>query len=167
MDGLEIVRAGVGDAALLGRMHALGWRATYRGIATDAFLAGFTPEKRAAFFARILPETHNEHYLLYWQGEPAGMMAVGPSDEAAGSGELHALYLLPDCQGRGIGRAAMDFAAERLKAMGFGDMVLTVISENHRAIRFYTCYGFVPDGPEEAFDMGREVMERRYRCLLP
>lgn len=167
MSGLDIRPAGVNDAAELGRIHALAWRAAYRGIATDAFLDGFTPEKRGAFFARILPGTVNEHYLLYMAGVAVGMLAIGPVQEETeathGCGEVHALYLLPEGIGRGIGAGALQFAVERLRALGFGDIVLTVLSENARARAFYERFGFAPDSAEEPFDMGRPVMELRYR----
>lgn len=165
---VTIRRAGLEDAATLGKLHSLGWRAAYQGIMPDAFLAGFTPEKRAAFFTRILPATANEHYLLFRDDIPIGMLAIGPSDDPCPNeppwGEVHALYLLPEAWGQGIGRKAMDFALRRLHALGYGDTTLTVLSDNHRALRFYRRYGFLADGAEEPFEVGGiSLMERRYR----
>lgn len=161
------MRACVRDAARLGALHSAGWRAAYAGIATQVFLDAFSPGARAAFFQRILPVTANEHYLIRVDGEDVGMMALGRSDDVdAGGrpcGELFALYLLPAWWGRGIGAQAMRFALNRLGALGYGDTLLEVVSENERAIRFYRRFGFVPDSAEEPFDMGRPVMERRYR----
>lgn len=162
---LRIVRAGLGDAQALGRMHSLAWRGAYTGLVPGGYLEGFTPRKRAAYFERMLDEGRNEQYLLYWRGEACGMLALGPAAEPglAGCGEVHALYLLPAFYRRGIGRAAMDFALARLGALGLGDTVLTVLSGNERARAFYGSLGFVPDGEEEEIELGEVLMERRYR----
>lgn len=169
-EALVIRRAGVEAAEMLGRIHALAWQAAYRGIAAEEFLQDFTPQRRTAFFQRILPDTKNEHYLLEWQGKPVGMLALGPQEEGEVDGrrcgEVIALYLLPEHVGQGIGKRTLHFALDRLRALGFADAVLTVLSENTRALRLYRSFGFVPDGEEEPFWMGRPVMERRYRCRL-
>lgn len=162
-----LLRAGVDDAARLGALHSAGWRAAYAGIATEDFLRSFSPEARTAYFQRILLVTANEHYLICVDGEDAGMMALGASADVDAHGrpcgELIALYLLPAHWGCGIGSKAMHFALSRLGELGCGDTLLEVLSENERAIRFYSKFGFVPDSPEEPFDMGRPVMERKYR----
>lgn len=159
--------AGPEDAAILGRIHAAGWQSAYRGIASDDFLDRFTPEAREAYFARILPATCNEHYLICDDGEPVGMLALGPADDDGGSdansGELIALYLLAKAQGKGLGIAAITFAADRLRALGYANITTTVVLKNERARRFYLRHGFVADGPVEPFRMGHTVWERRYR----
>lgn len=166
-EGLRIVLAGLEDAALLGRIHAQAWQDAYKGIIPDAYLAGFTPEKRAAFFARILPVTANENYLLYLRDEPIGMLCVGPvyeqEPETEGCGEVQAIFLLKPAWGQGIGLAAMDFAIARLHTLGYQDIVLTVLSDNRRARRFYERYGFVPDGEKEPIVLGIPLPELRYR----
>lgn len=166
-EAFTIRRAGVSDAPELGRIHSLAWRHAYKGIASDAFLEAFTPEKRAAFFARIIPKSAAEQYLLYDGEDPIGLLALGPATEdvpeGANWGEVIALYLLPEGIGRGLGSQAMRFALDRLGTLGFGDTVLTVLSDNARAIRFYTSFGFAPDGDEETIELGRTLLERRYR----
>lgn len=167
MEGIIFTRATPADAARLGRVHSACWRAAYAGIATDAFLEAFTPEARAAFFARILPVTPNEHYLIEVDGADAGMIAIGAAgdDDIAGQdcGELIALYLLPAYWSRGIGAAAMDFSLARLRALGYGDTVLTVLCDNTRARRFYARYGFEPDSGPEPIELGVTLLEMQYR----
>ena len=61
-------------------------------------------------------------------------------------GELFAIYVRPDCWGRGVGLALMHEARTRLQRDGFGEVVLWVIEGNRRAIGFYERLGFVRDG---------------------
>lgn len=162
-------RAAAADAALIGRLHAECWQAAYRGIVPDAYLAAFTPEKRAAFFARILPTTKNKNYILRVDGEPVGMLAFGPVDEEelpGGFAEIQALYLLPAYWGKGIGSQAMRFALARLTEEGYRGVVLWVLCDNMRARRFYQRHGFAYDGAREPITLGKELMEMRCRRLL-
>src|SRR4051794_10922273 len=46
--------ATVADAPALGRVHVTSWRQTYAGIVPAAFLAGLSPENRAATWAHRL-----------------------------------------------------------------------------------------------------------------
>ncbi len=169
MPTLDFRRATPADAETLGALHSALWRAAYTGIVPDAYLQAFTPEKRTAFFARTLPVTPNENYILSLGGEPAGMLAIGPTNDErpeTGFGEIHALYLFPEHWGHGHGRRAMNFALERLRSHGFTAVSLWVLEENARARRFYEAYGFLPDGAREPITLGRELMELRYTVSL-
>ena len=55
---------------------------------------------------------------------------------------LNKLYLLPDEQGRGLGREALVHVAERAQALGVDAVELNVNKQNHRAIRTYERAGF-------------------------
>lgn len=160
--GFEIRRATDDDAPALGRIHSAAWRQAYRDILPPAFLEGFSPERRAAYFARVLRESKSEQYLLLVRNEPRGLLAIGPAGEVEGAGEVHALYLLEDAIGHGYGRAAMDYAVHRLRALGFSRIVLTVLEDNARARRFYARYGFVPERGTMPITLGITVQERRY-----
>ena len=78
-------------------------------------------------------------------GEPVGFVAFD-------NNELHALYVLPELWGRGIGRDLLAAAGDVSE--------LWVLESNERARRFYERFGWAPDGS------GREVhgvLELRYR----
>lgn len=164
---LTIDRASIEDAKTLGYIHAQSWKDAYHTLLPESFWTTFTPQTRAAFFARILASSQNEQYILRADGVSAGMLSLGAAaDEdlqGTACGEIIALYLLAPYYGKGIGRKAMDFALSRLRALGYDDIVLTVLLDNDRARRFYARCGFVYDGHEEPIDLGRTLMECRYR----
>ncbi|MCB0082289.1 MAG: GNAT family N-acetyltransferase, partial [Caldilineaceae bacterium] len=68
--------------------------------------------------------------------------------------ELHALYVLPEYQGQGIGH--------RLLTAAGAVSALWVLKENHAARRFYAAHGWAPDGTER---MAFGVVEMRYQRL--
>ncbi|MEO7131548.1 MAG: GNAT family N-acetyltransferase [Dermatophilaceae bacterium] len=92
--------------------------------------------------------------VLTWQGEPLGMVsATGPDDQ--GRIELISMWIAPRARGRGVGdeavRQVLAWAQQRHPV---SRVVLSVVTDNDRAIHLYERHGFVdagpsPDGPGE------------------
>jgi ribosomal protein S18 acetylase RimI-like enzyme len=55
---------------------------------------------------------------------------------------LDELYVLPDCRGRGVGRALLEQAVTAAREMGCAAMDLEVDQEHARAERLYARTGF-------------------------
>lgn len=147
-----------------GRLHALSWRSVYRGILPDDFLEQeYTPEKRTAALRKSWENRSNEQfYIVYVDGVPAGMLAFCPTEDA-NVGDVKGLYLLPPFQGQGFGRALMDWALEKLKALGCREAILWVLEENQPARAFYAHCGFLPDEGRQELTLGKPVTIVRYR----
>lgn len=101
-----------------------------------------------------------------------GFVKVGPTrDEHQDPecvGEIHALYLLPESWGEGLGRQLLAAAVERLAAAGFEEATLWVLGSNVRARRFYEAGGWFADGASKTDDRkGFRLVEERYRRALP
>jgi ribosomal protein S18 acetylase RimI-like enzyme len=58
--------------------------------------------------------------------------------------DLATLVVLPDTRGQGIGSLLLDAVEARLRELGIGDMLITVITTNTEAIRLYERRGAVP-----------------------
>jgi ribosomal protein S18 acetylase RimI-like enzyme len=71
-------------------------------------------------------------------------------------GEVVAIYVRPDRQSRGAGRALMDAAVDALRAAGAREMRLWVLEENASSRRFYERYGLAPDGVRHTFQVTRD-----------
>ncbi len=76
-----------------------------------------------------------------------------PVPGTPGDYELRRIYLLHRFQGLGIGRALMEDALERTRALGRTRLLLGVYGQNHDAIRFYEKAGFERIG-ERLFRVG-------------
>lgn len=60
-----------------------------------------------------------------------------------GFGEIVSIYLLPQYIGKGYGKKLVDAVINELSKLGYRDIFLWVLEENHRARKFYEKFGFV------------------------
>jgi ribosomal protein S18 acetylase RimI-like enzyme len=68
--------------------------------------------------------------------------------------KLHKLYLLPEAQGKGLGKTLLLDVAQRARVAGQKKLQLNVNKYNHQAIDFYLRMGFVTLR-EEVNDIGK------------
>jgi mycothiol synthase len=79
-------------------------------------------------------------------GEPIGFCATDPgrrNGRVAEHGEIWAVGVRPDRQGRGIGRQLVRAGVERLRAIGVPNVSLSVNGRNAGALGLYESEGFV------------------------
>jgi ribosomal protein S18 acetylase RimI-like enzyme len=91
-----------------------------------------------------------------------------PDADPGLDGEIQAIYLLPECQGQGLGRLLMEAGLRRLDEAGYRQVTLWVLESNRRARRFYEAGGWQADGSVKAdSSRGFAVSEVRYRRRRP
>ena len=78
-------------------------------------------------------------------GQVVGMTSSGPDGDAL---VLWKLYVLPEHQAGGIGRALLAEALRRAQREGYRSVRLSYLDGNDRAARFYHRNGFEDDGRE-------------------
>jgi GNAT superfamily N-acetyltransferase len=165
-----IVRAAVvADAPSVGEIHVEGWRAAYRGIVPDAYLASLSAERRTEQWTGWIgaPATPDKRtWVAEDGGRVVGFAHTGRSRDAdlpPGTGEVWAIYVHPASWGSGAGRALFAAATSELRAQGSPKAVLWVLEANARARRFYEREGWVPDGGSKVVSIGgAELPELRY-----
>jgi ribosomal protein S18 acetylase RimI-like enzyme len=116
--------------------------AIQREAAVNAF-AHVYPSERYPFpddairevWAEALADPDVEVYVAELDGAAVGAVSVG-------RGYLSTLYVLPSCQGRGVGSALHDLALERLRALGFEQARLWTLDGNESGRRFYERRGW-------------------------
>jgi GNAT superfamily N-acetyltransferase len=141
---VAIRRAFASDARSIAEVHVTAWRETYRGIVPDSYLDGLSVDEREALWRRLDTPGHPgfAFVAVNGAGRVLGFASGGPRrdgpDEYAG--ELNAIYLLRDVQGRGIGRRLVAAVARELAARGMRSMLLWVFTENP-ARGFYEALG--------------------------
>ena len=148
------LRAAVPDDAIaVARVHVRAWQAAYRGLMPADYLVGLRAEDRAQRYDFASVDPAQPKTLVAVEADTIlGFATTAPArdQDAAGQGELCALYVEPDCWGRGLGRALASAACGDLYRLGFRNAVLWVVAGNTRAQRFYRADGWTSDGMHRA-----------------
>jgi GNAT superfamily N-acetyltransferase len=115
----------------------------------DDYLDGLRAEDRAQRYDFSDGDAARPRTLVAVEADSIlGFATISPArdEDVSGHGELCALYVEPDCWGRGIGRALAAGARSELSHLGFTQAVLWVVAGNARAQQFYRADGWTPDG---------------------
>lgn len=138
------------------RVHVRAWQVAYRGLMPAQYLAGLRPEDRAQRYDFAGGDPAAPRTLVAIEADTVlgfATISVARDPDAVGQGELCALYVEPDCWGRGIGQALASAARSDLSRQGFRRAVLWVVAGNARAERFYRADGWT----REALHRARQI----------
>ena len=133
-----------GDVDALASVRIASWQHAYRTILPAAELRGMTMAASIAKFERALYRPRFDEHLLVatHDDRPIGyaMGGIQPDRRLAFRGEIYELYLHPNHQHRGIGRALLARSIWTLVARGLNPVMLWVLARNS-ARHFYAACG--------------------------
>jgi L-amino acid N-acyltransferase YncA len=143
---MKIRLATPADAMDIANIHVETWRTTYRGMMPDSLLDNLSLATRGNFWLGYLNNPPEGAFVYVAEddaGNIAGFANAGPPRPEVKdfAGELYALYILKEQQGKGTGRALMQATARDLEARGVKSMMLWVFKENEPSRRFYEALG--------------------------
>jgi ribosomal protein S18 acetylase RimI-like enzyme len=141
---ISVVRpADVEDAAAIARVHVDTWRTAYRGLLPDDFLAALDGAGYEDRWRRTLAGGAGRVYVAEDGRQVVGFASGGPerAGEEGFSGELYAIYVLQESQGRGHGRRLVQAVARGLRERELPNMIVWVLGDNHQARHFYERLG--------------------------
>jgi L-amino acid N-acyltransferase YncA len=180
MSGPPVVRpatpvvrpATAADARAIAEIRVASWRATYTGIVPASVLDRMDVDRNEAWIRGLVGAAAPRAALVVEDGEGTvagyALAAAARDDDAAGLGEVEAIYLAPGARGRGLGIALLDAAVAGLARAGLATVVLWVLTANTAARRFYERAGFRLDGSRRTLDFdGTPIEEVRYRRGAP
>jgi GNAT superfamily N-acetyltransferase len=133
------------DAALLGRLHACSWQATYRGIMSDDFLDKRVFAERDAHWQEKMREwdpAHGEIWIAERDGEAIAFASVLDDRDPQYGVYLDHLHVRPECKGSGAGSLLIAAAERWTRERGVRQMHLLAWEANLPARGYYEHRGW-------------------------
>lgn len=155
------------DARAIAEAHAASWQSAYRDLMPASVLANLSISQREDNWRKFLDEPRATLLVAEVAGEVVGMLALAPThdeDAAPSTLEILALYVVPQQQRRGIGRALLAACVSVAARSGATSLMLWTLERNQSARRFYTRCGFRGDrSTRRAYArQGIELFQLRY-----
>lgn len=158
-----IRKAEIGDVAGIAIVHVDSWRSTYKGIVPDKFLDSLSYGTREQVWTTGVKE--NIVYIAEDENGKVVGFATGGKERIgkyeAYVGELYAIYLLKEQQGKGVGRMLFQSVVENLKENKLDSMLIWAIEDNP-ACRFYEALGGKKIDTTEIEIAGKKLRKAAY-----
>jgi ribosomal protein S18 acetylase RimI-like enzyme len=159
---------GMADAPLLQALFRESFTDTFGHLYCEEDLRVFLDAIDVAAWEAEIADPAYRIRIAEENKKPAGFAKVGPLsvplDPPGRPIELRQLYILPPWKGRGIAAALMEWALGQAAAQGADHIYLSVYSQNDRAKRFYSRYGFEEVGAYH-FMVGNQADDERIMRL--
>ncbi|WP_067724716.1 GNAT family N-acetyltransferase [Oceanobacillus damuensis] len=129
---MYIRKATMNDAYDIAKVHVDSWRTTYKGILPDDFLEQLSYEKRNKLWEKNLDE-QNVYVAEDAEGKIVGFSTGGikkTSNYDKYAGELYAIYILEEFQGKGVGKLLMQPIVQDMVASDINSMIVLVLEDN-------------------------------------
>ncbi len=131
----KIRRACAGDAAAIARVEVETWRETYAGVLPDRMLLGMSERRLTAGWRDAMARAGARQQIVVADCRGAGVVGFGScgamrTGALPYDGEVFTLYVLPDYQGRGIGRALLAKLFATLTGAGGRSALIWVLADN-------------------------------------
>lgn len=137
--------AAVDDAAAIAKVHVETWRDAYAGILPAEMLIGMSLRRHTGIWRALLLRRGARDGITVALVDNAivGFGSAGLARGAwpAGTGEVHTLYVLPDYQNIGLGRALLRALFDGLRRRGMRSAVIWVVAENPSQFFYETVGG--------------------------
>ena len=129
---MNIRRRTIDDCASIAHIVTVCWNETYRGIVNNEFLDNLykNEEERVISSKNKFNENDNHQFVLDVDDNIVGWINVGSSDYGEDYGEIHAIYIMKEYQGKGYGRLLINEGIKELKRMGYHKMVIGCLDGN-------------------------------------
>jgi GNAT superfamily N-acetyltransferase len=144
-EGTVIIRAARrGDAEAIGRVYVETWRSSYAGILPDRALVAMSRRTQRAAWSPPIAARGGSEFMVVAEDREAGVVGFGSGGPSRAGlpygGEIYTLYVLPDYQGRGLGRALLAALYDEFLARGTDSALIWVLAANPSRF-FYEAMG--------------------------
>jgi GNAT superfamily N-acetyltransferase len=147
LEKIEFRQCSVSDLFLLTDVALTAYQAHYLYLWSDNGQFYINKCFTTAALKKELNEKDSYFYLIYTDNQPMGFLkfndrkALDENYSSEDCLELERLYLLPEAQGKGIGKAAVKFTLDRARELKRKTVWLKVM-DSSSAVEFYENLGF-------------------------
>lgn len=153
---MEIVRAGINDAKVVGLVHSTAWKQAYEKVFPSEYLYSDTPAKRTQEFLESCNNKDVFYYLLYEAELAVGVVKVMKESDDY---EIVSFYILEEHRGKGFGKQVVIYLS---KLLGGEKVQLWVLEDNKKARRFYENNGFKSTRNTRVIWRGNSYVQMQY-----
>ena len=163
---ITIVTASTTDIPVIRRIAYQTWPKTFGAILSGEQIAYMLDWMYAAPALEAQMTTGGHQFFLAMDGDEAvGFVSCQPDYKDKPTIKVHKLYILPDQQGKGVGRVLLEKVADVAEKYGNTTMSLNVNRYN-KALAFYEKIGFTVAG-QENIDIGNGFLMEDYIMEKP
>lgn len=138
---MEIRFARAEELAQIAALYVENHKSTYRGLLSDAYLSGLTPEYGVAKWSAYLADSENAVWIAC-EGEVfLGFAAGRPDLELENTWYLDSLHVASCARGKGVGTALIRTAGRHGVSQGFCSMSVCIVRGNDAAGAVYQKLG--------------------------
>ena len=165
---MELRAAVSDDADRIAALNAAAWRAGFRGLISDVYLAAYDglPQPRQT----LADPGDDDIQLVADDGEELfGWISGGPAHEddlGPGAYEVRACYVSPARWRTGVGRRLMAALIDQLDLQRWTHLVLWTVRDASPTNAFYVSLGTARDGRDALLDRGGPVPLVRFSAQL-
>jgi ribosomal protein S18 acetylase RimI-like enzyme len=168
---MMIRAAKIEDCREIAQVSVSSWKTTYRGQVPDSYLDDLSVPRREEGWRDWFTHEGKEFLVADENGRIVGFVNFGHSlDEDATpgkTGEVYAIYLYAESQGKQVGKSLWNGAMQRLRERGFSAATVWVLDTNRLAREFYERRGGSLDEAQKVLNIdGQDLLEVRYRVAL-
>ena len=129
------IRAAIpADAAAIAKVHVDTWRSIYSDLVPAEFLQSLSYESRAQYWHNAIEQDEPSFFHVAEDSEVGiiGFSAAGPerTGDTNYKGELYAIYMLTEQQGKGVGKKLVLTIARQFLSEDVTSLLVWVLREN-------------------------------------
>lgn len=139
---MMIKEASEKDIVLIQQLARKSWEKAYRGIISDEqieYMLG-TMYSAQELHHHFTENPHYHYFIIYENETPLGFVGYEHHYEPQTT-KLHRIYLIPEAQGKGLGKAGIEHVKKSAALHGDHTVILNVNKANH-AQKVYESQGF-------------------------
>ena len=129
---IHIRKAVPSDAQGIAKVHVESWKSTYINIVPENFLNNLSYEKREDYWLSVIP--NGGVYVAEDENNQIIGFASGGKERSGNysnyNGEIYAIYILKEYQGRGIGKLLLEPIINDLTTQGIFTMLVLALEDN-------------------------------------